>query len=216
MTLCFLFARERVKDTDNFTSLKLLSSPLSCWASMVKKVTFSTDKRLQWHQSENPLKSLSSTPPCTTHRRSYSQNSLFTHSTVFDFRSCLCPRNASLGFVGTTEKGRLIFIIFVCTLCGQFFPLGNSGCFPQGKPATTESCYPTQINYKVHAGSFRISVIHQTLTWTTRIFNVLLWSFLCVCIHMWVGWAHQRRVSATLWLKKDHKFFRVRTLGLWI
>ena len=29
--------------------------------------------------------------------------------------------------------------------------MGKSGCFPQGKPAATESHYPTLINYKVHA-----------------------------------------------------------------
>ena len=40
--------------------------------------------------------------------------------------------------------------------------------FPQGKPAATESRYPTLINYKLHAGSFRVSTIHnRNLTWTT-------------------------------------------------
>ena len=34
--------------------------------------------------------------------------------------------------------------------------MGNSGRFPQGKPAAAESCYPTLIIYTVHAGSFRI------------------------------------------------------------
>ena len=46
----------------------------------------------------------------------------------------------------------------------RIFPVGNSDRFPQGKPAATESRYPTLINYKVHAGSFRVSVIHRTLT----------------------------------------------------
>ena len=37
----------------------------------------------------------------------------------------------------------------------RMFPLGNSGRFPQGKHAATESRYPaTLINYKVHAESF--------------------------------------------------------------
>ena len=44
---------------------------------------------------------------------------------------------------------------------------------------------------KVHAGSFHVSVIHQTLTWTTststRIFKVRTWSFLCLRIHTGVG-----------------------------
>ena len=42
----------------------------------------------------------------------------------------------------------------------------NLGSFPQGKPAATVPRYQTLINYKVHAGSFRVSVIHRTLTWT--------------------------------------------------
>ena len=46
-------------------------------------------------------------------------------------------------------------------------PVGNSGRFPQEKLAATESRYPTLINYKVHAGSFRVFIIHRTLTWAT-------------------------------------------------
>ena len=46
-------------------------------------------------------------------------------------------------------------------------PVGNSGRFPQGKPAATKSRYPTLMNYKAHAGSFRVSIIHRTLTWPT-------------------------------------------------
>ena len=42
-------------------------------------------------------------------------------------------------------------------------PMGNSGGFPEGKPAATESRYSTLINYKVHAGSFRGSIIHRTV-----------------------------------------------------
>ena len=45
---------------------------------------------------------------------------------------------------------------------------------------------------KVHAGSFCVSVIHQTLTWTTG-------SLTCVQDHSYAciytgGWAHQQRV----------------------
>ena len=49
-------------------------------------------------------------------------------------------------------------------------PIGNLGRF-QGKPAAT-----TLINYKVHAGSFHVSKIHRTLTWTTG-------SLTCLCGH---------------------------------
>ena len=46
--------------------------------------------------------------------------------------------------------------------------MGNLGRFPQGKTAATEPRCPTLIiNYKVHAGSFRVSIIHRTLTWST-------------------------------------------------
>ena len=58
-------------------------------------------------------------------------------------------------------------------------PMGNVGRFPQGTPAATKSRYPTLINYKVHAGSFRVSIIHRTLTWTTG-------SLTCVRDHYYV------------------------------
>ena len=56
------------------------------------------------------------------------------------------------------------FVFFVPMV---IYPMGNSGRFPQGKPAATESRYPTLINHKVHAGSFCVFIIHRTLTWTT-------------------------------------------------
>ena len=45
-------------------------------------------------------------------------------------------------------------------------PLENLDCFPQGKPAVTESCYPTY-DAPVQAWCFSVSIIHQTLAWTT-------------------------------------------------
>ena len=48
------------------------------------------------------------------------------------------------------------------------FHRGNLGHFSQGKPAATESHYPILMNYKVHAGSYHVSVIHQSLTWTAE------------------------------------------------
>ena len=41
--------------------------------------------------------------------------------------------------------------------------MGKSGCFLRGKPAATESRYPTY----VHAEYLLVSVTHRTLTWTT-------------------------------------------------
>ena len=40
--------------------------------------------------------------------------------------------------------------------------MGNSGCFPRGKPAATESPYPTY-----GACGVFVSTIHRTVTWTT-------------------------------------------------
>ena len=86
--------------------------------------------------------------------------------------------------------------------------MGNPGQFAQGMPAATESRYPSLvINYKVHAGSLRGSVIHRTLTWTTG-------SSTCVRDHSYacvytrgLGIPYRQRVSTTfLTRKKSHKF----------
>ena len=75
--------------------------------------------------------------------------------------ACVCPLQLNLS------------IVFVCLYLVQIvvpmgiYPMGNLGRFSPGKSAATESRYPTVINYKVHAGYFRVSVIHRTLTWTT-------------------------------------------------
>ena len=61
-----------------------------------------------------------------------------------------------------------------------------------------EQHYPVP---QVYAGSFCVSVIHQTLTWTTG-------SLTCVCDHSYVywGWA-QRQVSTTFfWFAKTYNF----------
>ena len=59
----------------------------------------------------------------------------------------------------------------------------------------------------VHAGSFCVSVIHQTLTWTT---GSLTWicdrSYACVYTHG--GGAHRQRVSTTFFTRTNsHNFF---------
>ena len=72
--------------------------------------------------------------------------------------------------VGLTAGGIELFYLFLVHFVD---PKGNSGGFPQGKPATTESRYPTlNINYKVHAGSFPVSVTHRTLIMDYMILNV--------------------------------------------
>ena len=86
------------------------------------------------------------------------------------------------------------------------FPMGNLGRFSQGKSAVTELRYPTLINYKVHAGSFHVSIIHQTLTWTTWSWRTHMIMLTRVYTHK--GWAHWKRDSTTFLTKKNpHKLF---------
>ena len=79
-----------------------------------------------------------------------------------------------------------------------------------------QSRYSTLIKYKVHAGSFRVSRIHRTLTWTTG-------SLMCLrdhsyaCVYTRGGWVHRQRVSTIFLTRKNSHFFLwVRTSGLWI
>ena len=63
---------------------------------------------------------------------------------------------------------RILFFFLQLYCPNGISPMGNSGCFPRGKPAATGSCYQT---YTVHAGCFSVSIIHRTLTWTTGSFT---------------------------------------------
>ena len=104
------------------------------------------------------------------------------------------------------------------------FPMGNSDRFPQGKPAATEPRYPTLINYKVHAGSFRVSINHWTLNMDYRIFkfNFRTWSLLCVRIHMGVGYTDSESAQHFGLGKLPHIFlvflsgFKPRVFGSWV
>ena len=55
---------------------------------------------------------------------------------------------------------------------------------------------------QVPAGYFRVSIIHQTLTWTTG-------SLTCIhgISHTHRRWAHRQRASATFLTQKNSKFF---------
>ena len=78
------------------------------------------------------------------------------------------------------------------------FPWENSGRFPQGKPAATESRYLTLINYKVHAGSF--SCFHNPpnsdMDYTRSSTCARDHSYACAYTRG-VAWAHRQRVSTT-------------------
>ena len=90
------------------------------------------------------------------------------------------------------------------------------------------SCKPRgakcQLSYyfSVYAGSFHVSVIHRTLTWTTRSLSCVRDHF-CACVYTG-GLAHRHRVSTTFLTRKKRSQICscapdadvVRTSGLWI
>ena len=64
--------------------------------------------------------------------------------------------------------GILYFLYFVHFVVPMgIFPWEIQLAFPP-KSQLQQSRYPTLINYNEHAGSFHVSVIHRTLTWTTQ------------------------------------------------
>ena len=80
----------------------------------------------------------------------------------------------------TVECG-WVFLYFVHLVVPMgISPMGNSGRFTEGQPATTESRYPTLINYKMHAGCFRVSIILSDTDY--RILTCVRdHSYACVC-----------------------------------
>ena len=67
---------------------------------------------------------------------------------------------------------------------------------------------------KMHAGSFRVSVIHRILTWTIRSLTCVC-SFVCVRIHTRFGHTNSESSVSTCWLRKTPKKFLLswRRLG---
>ena len=65
----------------------------------------------------------------------------------------------------------------------RIYLMENSSHFTQGKPAATESCNPTLINYEAHARSCSCFHNPPNSYMDYRIFNVRTWSFLCMRIH---------------------------------
>ena len=59
---------------------------------------------------------------------------------------------------------------------------------------------------KVHAVSFRVSVIHRTLTRTTESLTCVRWPFLCVRMHTGVGHTDSESTQQ-FWLAQTHKLF---------
>ena len=81
---------------------------------------------------------------------------------------CVCVFVHVKRFLGNYFGGVFLLLYFVHFVVPMgISPMGNWGRVPQGKLAAAVSRYPTLINYKVHARSFRVSIIHRTLKWTS-------------------------------------------------
>ena len=78
---------------------------------------------------------------------------------------CWCPVSILNSFSPKYFLGILYFVHFVVPM--GIFPWEIQLAFPP-KSQLQQSRYPTLINYNEHAGSFHVSVIHRTLTWTTQ------------------------------------------------
>ena len=89
---------------------------------------------------------------------------------------------------------------------------------PHGSRAFTHALASTRLQprgakcqlsyyFSVHAGSFCISVIHQTLTWNTGYLSCVH-GHSCACIHVHTGVGLTNSKSAQhFWLGKSHQFF---------
>ena len=90
-----------------------------------------------------------------------------------------CEGGKSMLVVNSFLSYLYLCILYNCP--NGIFPVGHSGRFPQGNPAATESRYPSLINYKLHAESFRVSIIHRTMTWTKGSLTCVRNH--CECVH---------------------------------
>ena len=95
---------------------------------------------------------------------------------------------------------------------------GNSGRLTWERvQQPQEPRYPV---LQVHAGSFRVSVIHRTLTWTTR-FLTCARDPVYARVYTRGGWAHRQRIRTTFLTRKNssHTFClcsrRSSILGSW-
>ena len=67
---------------------------------------------------------------------------------------------------------------------------------------------------KVQAGSFRVSVIHRTVTWSTGS-STCVRGHSCECVYTrGLGWAHQQRISTTFLTRKNSQICLVLLTGL--
>ena len=75
---------------------------------------------------------------------------------------CIIPMASHSSYVSPLAGFLLCFFFTLCCPKGNCFPMGHSG----------RARNPILINYEVHTGSFRVSVIHLYSDMDYRIFNV--------------------------------------------
>ena len=95
------------------------------------------------------------------------------------------------------------FLLQLCTLCCPYrnFSHGKFGSYSPKESQLEQSCTTQPKLIKVHAGSFRVSIIHQTLTRTAGTLTCVRdhsHSYACVRIHTGVG--HTDESAQHFWL----------------
>ena len=101
-------------------------------------------------------------------------------------------------FVFDMNQRFLYFFNILFISCGKF-----------GQPylgKATAAARAALASLQVHAGSFPVLVIHETVTWiTASLTNIRDHSYTCVRIHTRV-WAHRQQVSTTFLTQKNVTF----------
>ena len=89
-----------------------------------------------------------------------------------------------------------------CIVPLGFSSMGNSDWLLCGKPAVTESRYPTYM----HAGCLNVSMVHQILTWTT---GSLMGTHICQYVQLYTGvYGHTNRVCTESWFWEKNPLLR--------
>ena len=111
-----------------------------------------------------------------------------------------------------------IYLLMICFLNTLLIPAGKFGP-PFLGTAAARAALPIVV--QVHAGSFRVSVIHQTLTWITGSLTCVRGHCSYACVYKQGGWAHRQCVGTTFLTRKNTNFSgakcinRVQTRGHW-
>ena len=94
----------------------------------------------------------------------------------------------------------MVFLLFCfCFVPMGIFPMGNSGRFPQGKPAATESSNSAFINYQPSVCYFCVSIPPAVRPFLLRQMDMVS----LTCAHIWVRAVHTKWGEAHTSLHKS-------------